>query len=186
MSPTGWPGREAELRTDTAPHLLPSLAVILGAGALLLAGCTIERGDVRTPSGQPPEADSTTIRLALERLVDSYAASDAEGLRRLVTGDITFVIDGVRGRGASAFVGHLLAPEPIGTGDLGLRIAALDIELVDGELAWVTSRFPSGDVPAGQATVETAATLIFERIDSDWKLVHAHFTRASDGGLGNP
>lgn len=174
------------MRIDTSPHLLPSLAVFLGAGALLLAACTIERGDVRTPSGQPPEADSTTIRLALERLVDSYAASDAEGLRGLVTEDVTFVMDGARGRGASAFVGHLLAPQPVGMSDLDLRVAALDIDLVDGELAWVTSRFPPGDVPVGTVTVGTAATLIFERIDGEWKLVHAHFSRAYHGGSRNP
>jgi hypothetical protein len=40
-------------------YFWPLVAVILVAAA-----CTVERADVRTPSGEPPEADTTQVRSA--------------------------------------------------------------------------------------------------------------------------
>ena len=52
---------------------LSRLAVlVLLAVSISVAACTIERGDVRTPGGQPPEADTTRVRLTMEAIAAAF------------------------------------------------------------------------------------------------------------------
>ena len=182
----GWPGRDRDVSRVVRP------ATIRGGGSLLaaalaigFAACTIERGDVRTPGGQPPEADTTRIRALLTRLAHAYAVGDTGTMRALIADDLTFFVDGAEGRGAGAALDSLSAAR----GRLGrrdLELASVEIELADGVTAWVVCRFSIGGDPEGALPARQArATLIMERREGDWTLVHAHLSRSPPRPTGN-
>jgi len=157
--------------------------LLLAAGAAIaFATCTIERGDVRTPGGQPPEADTTRIRTVLEELATAYSSGDAAALRALIADEVTFFVDGVDGRGAQAAIDSLTAQRQR-DGQRGLTFTGVDIELADGETAWVVCRFTLiGDRAGESVGQEGRATLILERSEGRWILVHLHLTHVTTTG----
>ncbi len=149
--------------------------------ALFVAACTVERADVRTPSGEPPAADTTRIRAAIDVLARAIETSDLAALDTVVAEGVSVIVDGVvvaAGReDRDRMLAHLEALD-----ERRLRFDDIQVSLA-GSTAWVTARYASSAVHAGAPSTRTGvATMVFTRRAGRWWLIHLHASGSSGGG----
>lgn len=148
--------------------LVPLLALCLGAA------CTIERADVRTPSGRPPEADTTQIRAVLETFRGAIVSGDLTPLDSLFSEDALVYASGRATRGWAEYRNGDLAESLEWLSERRLRFDDVAVHLAD-ETAWATLRWTLMGVHDGApATSRGVATFIFEKREGRWRLVHLH------------
>lgn len=145
--------------------------------AILIApvpvSCTIERGDVRTPSGRPPEADSTRVRLVAEAVARAYESGELEAVDSLFADSLT-VFDGNRiTSGRVSYIAYL--ESLVGTLDhRRVRLQDITVRLA-GNSAWTTYGFTCEGTRDGEANeVSGVGTMILERFQNRWQIVHIH------------
>lgn len=186
MSPTGWPGRDAEVRAargsryrrgDTAGWF-SALAL-----TLFVAACTVERGDVRTPSGRPPEADTARVLTALQDFAWALATADGAALDTLLAEDLSVFRDGRLAHGASAALELGGGVEGDASPSRRLLFRSVSVEIADGQMAWASARYTlQASEPEEVAVEKGLATLVFERAEGAWRLVHMHLSASAESG----
>ena len=150
-----------------------ALALVMLAAAAA-AACTIERGDVRTPSGQPPEADSVAVRLAMEAVAGAYESGDLAAFDSLFHESVT-VLDGGRvSLGRADYLADVLAPQIGSLHDRGCRLDDIRVRLARNT-AWATYRFVLAGKQDGER-VEThgVGTMVLQKFQGRWQIVHVH------------
>ena len=146
--------------------------------ALFVAACTVERADVRTPSGEPPAADTTRIRATIDVLARAVETSDLAALDTVVAEGVSVIVDGVvvaagredRGR----MLAHLEALD-----QRRLRFDDIEVSLAGGT-AWATARYAMSAVHDGAPIARSGvATMVFSRRAGRWWLIHLHASGSS-------
>jgi ketosteroid isomerase-like protein len=150
-------------------YFWPLVAVILVATA-----CTVERADVRTPSGEPPEADTTQVRRLLDVIADAFDSGDLAALDTIYHEDVTVYEGGRVDRGWIAYRDGHLAPEIEGLSERRLSFEDVEIRLA-GSTALVTCSYTlTAQRDAEAITAHGLWTMVFRRFAGRWRLVHSH------------
>lgn len=141
---------------------------------MVIASCTIERADVRTPSGEPPEADTTRVRKTIEALARGWEDGDLEALDSVFHDSLLVFDDAGRERGWRAYREGQLARE-LGSYE-GRRFVVSDVRPhLAGGTAWVTFTFRRSavrdDEPIEQVGTGTA---VLQKLAGRWRVVHLH------------
>jgi ketosteroid isomerase-like protein len=142
--------------------------------AILIAACTFERADVRTPSGEPPEADTTRIHRLVDLIADAYRTGDLAGLDTVYHEGVTVYEGGRVDRGWITYRDGHLALEIEGLSERRLDFEDVEIRLA-GSTALVTCSYTLMALREGeQVTTHGLWTMIFRRFAGRWRLVHSH------------
>jgi len=144
------------------------------------AACTIERGDVRTPGGQPPEADSVAVRLAIEAVARAYESGDVAAFDTLFHESLT-VLEGVRlSSGRDHYLADYVVPRIRSLDDRHCRFDDIQVRLARNT-AWATYRFAlSGTRDGGSVETRGVGTMILQKFQASWRIVHVHSSSASE------
>ncbi len=157
------------------------VVVLATLAAAAAAACTIERGDVRTPSGQPPEVDSTSVRLVMEAVASAYESGDLAALDTLYHDDVT-AVEGTRlSSGRAGYVADHLAPQIGSLDDRNFQLHDISVRLARN-VAWSTYRFNLAGTRSGER-VETrgVGTMILQKSQGRWQIVHVHTSTVVEG-----
>lgn len=147
--------------------------------AIVVAACTVERADVRTPSGEPPEADTTRIRRLVDVIGEAYGSGDLVGLDTIYHESVTVFEGGRLERGWTTYRDGHLVPEIESLSERRLQFEDVEIRLAGGT-AVVTCSFSLTARHDGELiTTRGLATMVFRRFAGRWRLVHSH-TSAGD------
>jgi ketosteroid isomerase-like protein len=142
--------------------------------AILVAACTVERADVRTPSGEPPEADTARIRRLVDVIAEAYQTGDLAGLDTIYHDSVSVFEAGRMERGWIAYRDGHLAREIEGLSERRLEFEDVEIRLA-GSMALVTCSFRLTARRDGeQVTTSGIQTMVFRRFAGRWRLVHSH------------
>ena len=148
--------------------------VTLAAAALCVGGCTIERADVRTPSGEPPEADTARVRKAIDAIALAFDTGDIAPLDTIYDEGVTVYEGGRVVRGWLQYRDGHLAPEIEALTDRKLRFEDISVRLA-GNTAWATCRYTRQALRDGEPELAHGlGTMIFRKVAGGWRLVHAH------------
>jgi ketosteroid isomerase-like protein len=154
--------------------------LVLLAASIFVGACTIERGDVRTPGGQPPEADTTRVRLTMEAIAAAFETGDLASLDTICHDSITVFEAGRVQRGWADYREHHLLPELEALSQRRLRIYDVRVRLARNT-AWATYGFRLSAVRDGQdVEARGAGTTIMQNLQGSWRLVHSHTSVAED------
>jgi ketosteroid isomerase-like protein len=110
------------------------------AAAAIVAACTIERGDVRTPSGQPPEADTVRVRKAIEAMAVAFEKGDLASLDTIYHDSVTVFESGSIDQGWIEYRDGRLAPQMNALRDRHLRFDQVRVHLA-GSTAWASCQY---------------------------------------------
>jgi ketosteroid isomerase-like protein len=154
--------------------LNPGRPLVFAMLAAVAAACTIERGDVRTPSGQPPEADSVAVRLAMEAVALAYESGDMSAFDTLYHESLTVVEGEQVISGRASYVADDLAPQIRSLDDRDCRLYDVRVRLARNT-AWATYRFDLAGTRDGER-VDTrgVGTMILQKFQGRWQIVHVH------------
>lgn len=154
------------------PGRLGPLSVL--ATLVWVSACTIERADVRTPDGEPPEADTIRVRRAVEAIAAAFNAGDVRALDTLYHDSVLVYESGRIDRGWAAYRDEHLIPEIRELEDRELEFAAIDVRLADGT-GWATVRYTLDAIHRGDTvSVRGVGTLVFQEVAGRWRVVHSH------------
>jgi ketosteroid isomerase-like protein len=153
----------------------------VAAGAMALA---IGAGATSVLAAAPPEQE---VRQAVQEIVAAYATPDVDKYFSYYADDMT-IFRGPRGRWTKQdyYTGWKSTVEG-GGGVAAARVEDLRVQMSPSEDAAVTtyvmpvtSRYPSGSPPAGQAS-NTAynMTEVWHKRNGRWQVVHLYFTTAT-------
>ena len=177
----GWPGRATEMRSNRPrPPARRFILPLLAGTWLIVSGCTIERADVRTPSGEPPESDTARVRSVLEGFANAFVAADTAGLDTLLLEGVTVFEDGRAERGWRAL---LESSQAHGRGARQLLLSDVNIEMAGGQLALATCRYSMTFARDTLHAEQGLATLILERSGAGWLLTHIHLSSPTSSSL---
>lgn len=158
------------------PGLALSTVLVAAALAALCAagGCTIERADVRTPSGEPPEADTARVRKAMDAIALAFETGDLASLDTLYHDSVVVYEGGNVDRGWTRYRDEHLAPEMDALADRRLQFEDIRVRLA-GTTAWATYRYTLDAVREGEpVSARGVGTMIFQKLRGRWRLVHSH------------
>ena len=149
---------------------LPALLSLL----ILATACTIERADVRTPSGEPPEADTTRIRKAMDAVAEAFETGDLESLDTLYHERVLIYEWGSVSEGWQAYRDDRLEPELDEFENRRYLIEDRRIRLA-GTTAWATYRYTVEAGPARDRLFASGVgTMVFQKLRGRWLIVHSH------------
>lgn len=155
----------------------------LTVAAVLSSGCTIERADVRTPSGEPPEADTTQVRKVMEAIARGFESADLLALDSIYHDSVLVFEAGIEDRGWLRYRDHHLVPELEALSDRRFVLEGIRVRRA-GTTAWATFRYTFEAVHEDEAvSVRGVGTMIFQKLRGRWRLVHSH-TSAPRGAGG--
>lgn len=158
-----------------------SQLVALAAAALFVGGCTIERADVRTPSGEPPEADTARVRKAIDAIADAFATGDLAALDTIYHEGVTVYEAGRVVQGWPRYRDQHLLPEVEALTQRQLRFEGISVRLA-GSTAWVTCRYTRQALRDGEPVLARGlSTMIFRKVAGGWRLVHSHTSTGAPG-----
>ncbi len=144
------------------------------AAILVGAACTVERADVRTPSGEPPEADTTRIHRLIDQIAEAFETGELAGLDTIYHEAVTVFEAGRVDRGWVAYRDGHLAPEIEGLSERRLDFEDVEISLA-GSTAVVTCSFTLTARRDGeQVRADGLMTMVFRRFAGRWRLMHSH------------
>lgn len=147
---------------------------LLVAATLIAAACTVERADVRTPSGEPPEADTTRVRRLLDVIADAYRSGDLTALDTIYHEGVTVYEGGRVDRGWIDYRDGHLASEIAELSERRLSFEDVEIRLA-GSIALVTCSYTlTAQRDGEEITARGLATMFFRRFAGRWRLVHSH------------
>jgi ketosteroid isomerase-like protein len=149
----------------------PTLALV---GVAAVTACTIERADVRTPSGEPLEADSVRVRKAVESVIQGFERIDLTALDTLYHDSVVVYDMGAVVRSWAEYRDGRLLPELRALSDRRFRARDIRVRLADGT-AWATFRFDFQAARDEQPIAASGAvTMVFEEVGGRWRIVHQH------------
>ncbi len=157
------------------------LLVCAAAASLVATGCTIERADVRTPSGEPPEADTARVGKVVDEIARSFERGDLASLDTLYHDSVT-VFEGANvDRGWLAYRDGHLAPELEMLAERRMQVDDLRVRLA-GSTAWATFSYRLAAVADGEpVSARGVGTLVLRRLGGRWLVVHSHTSAVSGG-----
>lgn len=142
--------------------------------AAAAAACTIERGDVRTPSGQPPEADSVAVRLVLEAVALAYESSDLSAFDTLFHESVVAFEGDQASSGRASYIADHLAPQIRSLDERHCRLHEISVRLARN-VAWATYRFAQVGTRNGERIeARGVGTMVFQKFQGRWQIVHVH------------
>lgn len=145
-----------------------------------MAACTVEHADVRTPSGESPEADSVRVRRTVEAIATAIEGGDLAALDSIYHDSVLVFEAGGVDRGWASYRDVHLAPELEALSDRRFRFDEITVRLA-GSTAWVTCRYRVDAVHDGEpVSARGVATLIFRELGGGWRLVHIHTSSAGN------
>lgn len=140
---------------------------LLGGAAFVLLALT------GLSFAQPAEE----VRAVFNRMVEDATRGDEQALTKYHAPDATLIDGSGFNRGFQTYLDKAkrdigLAPNAGHAVLQNYRVSDVDIKAA-GEVAWVTYRYAVDAPVAGRLTsVHGLGTLIFQRIDNEWKVVH--------------
>lgn len=156
--------------------------VALAAVAVFVGGCTIERADVRTPSGEPPEADTARVRKAIEAFALAFQTGDLAPLDTIYHESVTVYEDGRLDQGWLEYRDQHLLPEIAALTQRQLQFEDITVRL-SGVTAWATCRYTLQALRDGEPVLARGLrTMIFRKVAGRWRLVHSHSSTGAPGG----
>ncbi len=155
--------------------------IALAAVCLVWTACTIERADVRTPSGEPPEADTARVRKVIDELARAFERGDLTSLDTLYHDSVT-VFEGANvDRGWMAYRNGHLAPELVALGERRVRLDDVRVRLA-GSTAWATYAYTLSATRDGERlAVRGVGTMVLRKLGGRWRVVHSHTSGAPSG-----
>jgi ketosteroid isomerase-like protein len=155
-----------------------SISVI--AACVAVAACTIERADVRTTSGDAPEADSARVRQTIEAIATALERADLTSLDTILDDSILVIVGEenrgtTRRRGWQAYRGHL-SDRLRRLDSYRIELHDLTVRLAGRSTALATCRFAI--FQGGESSSHGFATGIFRRAGDNWRLEHVHVSSA--------
>mgnify|MGYP002623342787 FL=1 len=141
-----------------------------GVFALLLA--LVGAGGVSGQSGE----DAAEVGAVVEAVGTGLEAGDfAAHDTLLAAGPGVHIIEGAGvNHGWSDYRDHHLAPELEVFEDFSYRWFSIE-PVVEGDAAWAAFRYElAADTPDGHVEVEGRGTIVLQRRDSRWRVVHLH------------
>lgn len=155
---------------------------LVALAAIFVGGCTIERADVRTPSGESPEADTTRVRKAIEAVALAFETGDLTPLDTIYHEDVTVYEDGRVEQGWLQYRDQYLLPEIEALTQRQLQFEDITVRL-SGATAWATCRYTLHALRDGEPVLaQGLRTMIFRRVAGRWRLVHFHSSTGAPGG----
>lgn len=162
-------------------------APLLLLAALMLAGCTVERAEIR----RPPRArsavsaeDSANVRGTLLTFAGEFERGALIGLERLFDPNVVVFESGRADRGWAAYRDHHLAPEIEALRDRSLELDDLGMRIVGG-VAWVTFHYRlTAESAAGPVSARGVGTAVLERRGGLWLITHLHLSGSAPGSGG--
>ncbi len=149
------------------------------ASALLLicvfgTACTIERGDVRTPSGEPPEADTARVARVLDAVARGFETGDLASLDTLYHPDALIYEWGSVSHGWREYRDDRLAPELEAFDERSFVIEDRKVRIA-GNTAWASFRYTIEAGPReDRLSASGVGTMIFQKLGGRWVIVHSH------------
>ena len=144
---------------------------------VLAFACTVERADVRTPSGEPPAADTTRVRATIETLAAAFEAGDMQALDSIIADSSSFFEDGRVAASWPDYRQQMLTPQLNRLTERRLRFDDIDVTLA-GRTAWATAAYALEALHDGEPVSRAGvATMIFRKRAGSWWLVHVHSSR---------
>jgi ketosteroid isomerase-like protein len=133
---------------------------------------------VVTPLALVAQNEKTSVEKALQAYDQAVAKKDVETVRQLLAPDLLVYEHSVRNDGAQdAFENHL-KPEILDTEGLQLSFSDLRVTTSSG-LALVTRQYRVKGRSEGKAFDSTGnETLVWKRMDGQWKIIHIHYSHA--------
>ncbi len=148
--------------------------LVLVAAALGAWACTIERADVRTPSGAPPEADTAQVRKVVNEIARAFERGDLASLDTLYHDSVTVFEGGNVDKGWRAYRDGHLAPELDLLVERTMRISDLRVRLAGGS-AWATFSYSLAAVADGRPVAANGVgTMVLRKLGGRWLVVHSH------------
>jgi ketosteroid isomerase-like protein len=144
------------------------------AAILIAAACTVERADVRTPSGEPPEADTTRVHRLLEVIADAFRTGDLTALDTVYHDGVTVYEGGRVDRGWIAYRDSHLIPEIEGLSERRLEFEDVEIRLAGSTALVIYSYTLTARRDGEPITAHGLGTMVFRRFAGRWRLVHSH------------
>jgi ketosteroid isomerase-like protein len=142
--------------------------------ATILAACTIERGDVRTPGGESPEADTVRVRKAIEAIAHAFESGDLTGLDTIYHDSVTVFEAGTIDQGWVKYRNGRLTPEIEAIRDRQLLLDDIQVHLA-GTTAWASCQYTLTGYREGEPISELGvATMVFRKSAGRWRLVVSH------------
>ncbi len=167
-----------------AGSLLGRYLVAVTAVLIVAAACTIERGDVRTPSGEPPEADTLRVLKVMDAIVVAFETGDVGSLDTIFHDSVTVYEGGSVDKGWTKYRDEHLVPEMRALADRRLQFDDVRVRLA-GNTAWTTCSYTLSAVRDGeQLSVSGLSTMVFQKLAGRWRLVHWHTSVSRPGGDG--
>ena len=148
------------------------------AACVAAAACTIERSDVRTTSGDAPEADTARVRQTVEAVATALERADFASLDT-ISDDSILVIVGQEGHAATQTHGWQTYRDQLGgrlgrAGDFQVELHDLRVRLAGSGTALVTCRFAIWQ--AEELSAQGFATSVFRRAGKNWRLEHVQLS----------
>ncbi len=144
---------------------------------LLLAiatACSIEHGDVRTPSGEPPEPDSARVSKIIDAVSNGFETGDLTPLDTLYHPDVLIYEWGSVSRSWETYRDEHLAPELDAFDDRRFILEDRNIR-VAGNTAWATFSYTMEAGPQEDRLYASGVgTMIFQKLRGRWLIVHSH------------
>jgi ketosteroid isomerase-like protein len=151
------------------------------SACVIAAACTIERADVRTPEGEPPEADSVAVRKVVEATASALQRGDFAALDSLYHDGVTVFEDGAAFRSWAEYRDARVAPGYESLRELRAELEAIAVRLA-GSTAWVTCSYRLAASRDGAPVVyHGLSTMVLRKSGGRWRIVHAHNSTAGDG-----
>lgn len=140
---------------------------------------------MRTPSGEPPEADTTQIRRLVDEIARAYETGDLGSLDTIYHESATVFEGDKADTGWPSYRDGHLVPELELLSDRRLRFEGIRVRLT-GSTAWATCRYALTAVRDGEdVTARGLGTMVFRRFAGRWRLVHAHTSTGGGNEDGN-
>ncbi|HSG80677.1 MAG TPA: nuclear transport factor 2 family protein [Gemmatimonadota bacterium] len=156
-------------------------AVLVSAAGVAAAACTIERSDVRTPEGEPPEADSVTVRKVVEATATAFQRGDFAALDSLYHEGVAVFEDGEAFSGWAGYRDERVLPGYESVRELQVDLQAIDVRLVDST-AWVTCSYRIAGTRDGEPVAYRGlSTMILRKTGGRWLIVHVHNSTVAGG-----
>lgn len=142
--------------------------------ALTAAACTVERGDVRTPGGEPPEADTVKVRKVMEAVALAFETGDLSSFDTLYDDSVVVFEGGAANRGWARYRDDHLVPELEALSDRRLVFEDIRVRRAGGT-AWATFRFTLEAVHEGErVSASGIGTMVLQRSAGRWRVIHSH------------
>tara|TARA_R110000772_G_scaffold30735_3_gene76328 strand:- start:686 stop:1090 length:405 start_codon:yes stop_codon:yes gene_type:complete len=127
-------------------------------------------------SAQEESSEADEIRMVLERLAGLMQAGDLEAIGEIYsTGRSVHIIEGVGvNHGWEEYRDDHLRPELAAFRNLVYHYFAIEPQ-VRGNIAYAAFRYElSADTEGGHIDIEGRGTIILEKMNDQWKIVHSH------------